>query len=546
MKKRLLQTVAVTLTAIMTLSGCGNLTNNTTDPAPDTSAVEEPEEAAENETVSESGLYPKVTMALQADPENLEPSMNMALGTSKVNWYWNLYETLFDYDDDGNLVPDLASGYEEISSDCWRVTLFDSIHDSEGNPVTVDDVMYCFDHAFEVGDVVSFDIYDHIEKVDDYTMDFYWTSEATVTTVEFPLCRTQIYTQTAYESHQFATDPVATGNYVVSEFIPGSKVVLTYDKNYWGNDPEIAAQRLDLHVGNVEVLELDVVPEAATAAVGLQQDTIDICTYVQMAMLNTFQEGGAKADRYNVTVEVSSDYMMLEPNMSSNIFSDDLNLRLAIFYGIDNEAIATAMGGSYVALKAFGVSYYNSYDPNWEEEENYINTYNKELAKEYLDKSNYNGETIRLICNSAEAYKNGATMMVTELDDLGINVELQAYTQSELDTHSAQRGDWDMRFVGTGGPNLISSYRPMFKLGFFEEGVTSGYLSDEKLNSLFDAAMQTDDSADVKQVIDYALENGYIDCIVGEASVIVVTKDVASLYKREGHITPTACTYNVQ
>ena len=48
------------------------------------------------------------------------------------------------------------------------------------------------------------------------------------------------------------------------------------------------------------------------------------------------------------------------PNMASSVTGDDLNLRLAMYYALDNDAIATAMGSSYAPLKSLGTAYFLS------------------------------------------------------------------------------------------------------------------------------------------------------------------------------------------
>ena len=58
----------------------------------------------------------------------------------------------------------------------------------------------------------------------------------------------------------------------------------------------------------------------------------------------------------------------------------DVNLRKAIFYALDNNAIAAATG-TCIAAKAFGTPFFDDYDPAWENTETYMNTYDLEKAK---------------------------------------------------------------------------------------------------------------------------------------------------------------------
>ena len=200
---------------------------------------------------------------------------------------------------------------------------------------------------------------DHVEAVDEYTVAYHWKEKPSAAQLEFILVRTFIFSQKAFEEHNFATEPVATGPFVVSGFVSGSELVLEANDDYWAEKTsEDVSARLGLHKATVQTIEFKVISESSQAVVALEMNTVDFCDYVTFSMLAEFEEGGPYSDQYNVDINLSGDYYYMMPNMASSVTGDDLNLRLAMYYALDNDAIATAMGSSYAPLKSLGTAYF--------------------------------------------------------------------------------------------------------------------------------------------------------------------------------------------
>lgn len=494
-------------------------------------------------TVLENGMYEKVVVAVNADPADLLPCKPN--GNGKPKFFWSMYEALFDYDDENNLVPSLASGYEEISDTVWNISLFESVYDWEGNNITADDVIYSVNWLIETGNNIKYDVLDHVEKVDDYTVAYYWKEKPSAAQLEFILVRTFIFSQTAFENHNFATDPVGTGPYTVSSFTSGSQLVLEANDNYWAeHTQEDVSMRLGFHTATVKTIEFQVISEASQAVVALEMGTVDFCDYVTYAVLNEFQEGGTYSDRYNVEFNMSGDYYYMMPNMASAITGDDLNLRLAMYYALDNNAIAMAMGGSYVPLKSLGTSYFSDYNSDWENDETYVNTYDVELAKEYLEKSDYNGEEIIIVGLVNEECKNAMVMIQSLLSQVGIKATIQSYEESMLNPTIAEETGWDFVVSRLGGSTLVASWNTLFNNNV-HDGKTTNWLEDARLQELYETSLKDEyhDNEHVKECMDYALSIADVYPISGMSSSVVYSKDIEEIYYREGYVTLGASKY---
>ena len=535
--KKLMALLLTTVMVVSMLAGCSSSSSSSSD---DTTA------SADAEETTDSGLYDKVVVALAADPADLTPYKPN--GTGRSNFFWSIYETLFDFDDDNNLVPNLAMSYTEVSDTEWEIEIYHNIYDSDGNNITAEDVVFSVNWLVDSGNNIKYTLFDSIEVVDDYTVLYTWTEKPeSVTDLEWPLCRTFIFSETAWNEHNFATDPVATGSFVVESFTAGSSLVLTANENYWAdNTDEDVSMRLAYHTATVETVEYQVISESVSAVLALQMGTVDLCDYVPLTSLSDFEEGGDYADQYTVETTISTDYYYMLPNFCSDTIGDDLNLRLAIYYALNSDTIATAMGGSYLTLTTLGDIAFDDYDEAWEEDETYVNTYDLELAQEYLAASDYNGEEIVIVSLSSEECENAMTMIQSLLiDGLGLNVKIEQYEKAYFQTIVAESTGWDFQITSTGGTTLIGSFSALFS---HEEnnGYTNAWLQDETLEELYTTACAdaTHDSEHMKELIDYAFSIGYVYPLTALSSSLVYSNIISEICYREGYWTIGASTFN--
>lgn len=538
MRKMLSGLLAAALIA-GSLTGCSSVTTGNGDSSGSDKSAE-----LTTAELTEDGRYPEIHVALNADPGDLYPAKPM--GNGKPKYLKSVYESLFDYDENNDLVPSLAKGYEVISDTQWNVSLYETIYDTDGNHITADDVVYSVNWLVDSGNNIKYDVFDHIEKVDDYTVAYYWKEAPSMANLEFIFVRTFIFSQKAFEEHNFATEPVATGPFKITSFTSGSEIVLEANDDYWADntDEDVSARLQPLHTATVQKIDFDIISEASQAIVALQMGTVDVCDYVTYSSLDEFEEGGEYSSMYNVDSNMSGDYYYTMPNMASSIVGDDLNLRLAMYYALDNDSIAEAMGGDYAPLKSLGTDYFQDFNKDWENEETYINTYNLELAQEYLDKSDYNGEEIVMVGLTNEECKNAMTMMQTLLAQIGINVKIETYEESMLNPTIAEQTGWDFVVTRLGGSTLVASWNTLFNNNV-HSGYTTNWYADDKLQSLYETALadETHDDEHVKECMDYALSLGFVYPFSGMASSVVYTKNITDLYYHEGYITVGSSTY---
>ncbi len=495
-------------------------------------------------TILDNGRYEKLVVAIDQDPQDLEGD-DVNLG-SRYYWIYGVYESLFDFADDssGQLLPCIAKSYEEQDDGAtWLVTMNDDVYDWDGNNITSSDVKYCFDWIVNNGQAIRFDFFKDIEPIDDYTFYIHWTqTPPAIAELEFPLTRTLIWSEKAYNDHNGMTqEACGTGCYKITEFVPGSKVIMEANDEYWGLDHEELSPR---HKATVQTYELDVITEASTAVVGLEQGNVDVCSYVPLSMLDEF-ENGAQSANYKVEIMTQGDYWLAAPNAQSV----DENLRKAIFYALDNGVLCQVMGGSFVPAVSLGTEAFSDWDDSLAMTDTFITDYDLDKAKEYLEASDYDGRELVIVTTSNETAVKAVQMIQVMLQQIGVNTSINAVTADTYNTitSAAHADEWDIMVQSLGGPNMVGSWHLIFD-NEVNNGVTFSMIDDPHLQEIYEEATAdaTHDTEHMKAVLDYNIEHAYVYPIAEISTGLVYTKDISEMFYREGYYTPGAATFSVE
>ena len=166
---------------------------------------------------------------------NLDPNNALAM---------NFFDTLVIPDEQQKLKPGLAESWKAIDDKTWEFKLRKGVKFHNGQPFTADDVVFTFKRAPNVPNSPSgFGIYARgktVEKVDDHTVLF-------KTAAPYPLMPNDL--STIYIISQSVGDGVktedfnsgkatfGTGPYRFVEYVPGDRIVMTRNDDYWGPKP---------------------------------------------------------------------------------------------------------------------------------------------------------------------------------------------------------------------------------------------------------------------------------------------------------------------
>jgi ABC-type transport system substrate-binding protein len=539
MNRKLLVVMTIVLIGSLLLAACAPKPTPTAVPTAKPPTAVPP--TAVRTTDDTDQRYPKITIALNQDPGDLTPwGVNMG---AKPYLYQNFYEYLFDLENN-EYVPVLAKGYTVVDDLHYDVQLYDYIYDSAGNHITADDVVFSTQKMIDSGTNFKWYMFGGIKKIDDYTVEYTWTKKITdVGELEFPWCRAVIFSQKAFESGNFATAPVGTGPYVVKSFVSGSKIVMEANDKYWQTDKSKITKR---HQARVQTIEYDIIAESSQNVIALETGAIDFSEHVPNDNLAEFQTGGKYADKFKVEVASGSFVLALHLNQSEGHPGADLNFRLAVYYAIDNESIATALKGAIVAAKAFGTPHFSDYVAAWDEKPNYMNTFDAAKAKQLLAQTTYAGQKLILATGGDEMSQTVATVVQSFLLNVGIKTEIKTLDQAAAQTIDREPNGYEIKMFGMGGGSLIGEWNRVMNNHELGTDYSIGFVKDPQLQHLFEVAnaIGTHTPENMTALQDYVQEHGYFYAIGAPRINMVYNKNIAKIVLRENEfILPGACTY---
>jgi len=453
-----------------------------------------------------SNDYTKVVIAGASDPGNYLPfnADNSVRDTYSVYFYERLFR-IFDAAD--GLTPVLATGYERIEEGVYRVTIHDDIYDYAGEHVTASDVAFCINTIIKNGERTnSMGEVQRFEVVDDYTVDIIIQPDLLGA---FEKCVTScdIVSQKTYEASKtgFSSDPVGTGPYYISEWLPGASITFLKNENYWAKDKGFNNQ-------NCDEIEVKFIAEPSQVAVELETGGVDFAYNVSSKDADAFvdREGFGIVD--TVFVQVRCVGFNCD---ESNVFSNPL-LRQAVCYAIDPAAILQGVydgkGGVATCLSVpepeSGLVL--DYVQSWKDELPY--PYDVEKAKELMAEAGYpnGGLKVRLMAKDMHEYRSTSEIIQAYLAQIGIEVEILCYENALYQTYRLDPTAFDLYLC-----QVANSNTPYMICGWkwnLNQNPTTGknvlFQSDDKLQELLDTALDIDTHNDesVAALHDYIME----------------------------------------
>jgi peptide/nickel transport system substrate-binding protein len=184
--------------------------------------------------------------ASQGDPQTMDPYSQNESFTNSVNA--QVYEYLVNRDKQLNLVPGLATSWEQLSPLKWRLKIRQGVKFHDGTPLTVDDVVFSINRAKEPTSQIA--VYANAvgtpKKIDESTVEFEMTK---VNPIFLEHMNSLFIMSKAWCEKNKATKPQdfknkeeaytalnanGTGPFMLVSRSPGIKTTWKRNPNYWG------------------------------------------------------------------------------------------------------------------------------------------------------------------------------------------------------------------------------------------------------------------------------------------------------------------------
>jgi peptide/nickel transport system substrate-binding protein len=387
------------------------------------------EEAANGEQAGEPGRGGDLVFAQVAEHPHLEPAetfVNQALWAEL-----QIMEPLFTPSDDGQeALPWLAEGFE-ISEDqlTTTITLKDGIQFSDGSDLTSADVKFSLEQAAkgEAWGFINFPLAEGtISAVDESTV-VIRTKEPWAPLIPTLALFANAIIPDDYKGmskDEFFEKPIGTGPFMIEEWTKGESLKLVRNPNYW--------QEGKPYLDSVTFLAVPDDNARLNMLRGGQAQIIETPPFSALDSLD--QEEGITA-----TAFPSSKTDLLYLNTKAEPF-DDQNVRQAVAYAIDRQAIVDAvLFGHGEPANSFIAPAVASYNPD-----NEAPQYDPAMAKELLSESSQpNGFSTSLLIPSSSDARTMAQIMQSNFKDVGIEAEIVTQDPNTA-FGNLMAGDYDM------------------------------------------------------------------------------------------------------
>ena len=196
------------------------------------------------------------------------------------------------------------------------------------------------------------------------------------------------------------------------ETVASSHTTLQKNADYWQTDESLRAY---YDVQTFDTINMNVVTESAMRTIALQNGEADLVQNVSANEISSFLNAdGSNVEGWNVFSNENGRMNVLMFNNDNSVFADNKELRQAVLYGIDFEAVRqgygnTATNGS--VCSSFGPDIAGDFNPEWKNEDYY--GYDVAKAKELMAKAGYpdGGFTVKLLYQNSTTATAGLTVL---------------------------------------------------------------------------------------------------------------------------------------
>ena len=508
MKKRALALV-LTAAMVLGLTACGgSATETTTSDAvtEETTTEDSTAEATDDQTADEADAAASagekiLSVQVGPDPETIDPALNSAVDGG--NMLLHSFECLLAVDQNGQLAPGQAESWETSEDGLtWTFHLRDGLKWSDGSDLTANDFVYSWKRVCDpmvaapyAETVLSMvEGYDKAIEGDLDALQVVATDNNTlVVTLSAPcsyfgslaaFATLSPVQQATVEANgdAWATKAetyISNGPFYVSDWVPGSYIMMTKNPYYWNAD----AIKLD-------GIKWNLIEDSNAAYSAYQTGEVLMIKDVPTEEIPSLKEN---ADFY-VDPIIGTYYLSM--NIDREPFNN-ADVRKALSLAIDRDYVAnTLMQGTYSPAG-------NLMGPGWIDTDGKQFKDNANGGKEYIDTTNYeadleeakqlladagypNGEgfpTITYSTNDAGYHKVVAEYLQQAWAELGIDLQVDIVEWASF-TPMRRNGDYDVARNGWVGD--YSDPSNMLDLFYSTNGNNDGKFN----NADYDAAME--------------------------------------------------------
>lgn len=410
-------------------------------------------------------------------PQNISPFTHFS-NRQPVCPY--LYETLVEKDTDGSFYGIIAKDWTTEDNITYNFEIYDYVTDTAGNNITAEDCVFSLEHA---RDEAANTWIASAEVTGDYTFTLTLIDDA-VSTFPTAMNRAPIVSKASFEASEdgMATMPISTSPLTVTEFVPNVSITFERNANYW--QTEESAQNPLYKQLTVDKISYTKIAEAAQQTIALETGAVDVFEGISNTEIANFLEGGRDAENFTALGFASPvSYIFYYANQG--ICGEDINLRMAIAHAIDKSVIVQGAFNGLADVPTFNGAPDGLSDltPTSASEDYFA--YDPELAAEYLAKSSYNGEQLRLLVPNEDNHNRVAAIVQGQLMAIGLDVAITSYDNAMFQASFGDGSAWDIAVCQMGMADVTFVWNFLcWDLSGGDNGAAGMAVKDEQLKEL--------------------------------------------------------------
>lgn len=386
--------------------------------------------ASKSGTESTSKGKDTLVVATAYDAKSLDPHAVNDVASSNV--MTQIYETLVQLDDKGNLVPMLAESFKQVDNVTFEFKLKKGVKFQNGEEMKASDVKFSFIRASKAAPIAHImgDIDINSFKIpDDYTISFKIKTPCTGFLPSLVHTGGSILSEKAVTSagDKYAMNPMGTGPFKFISWTKGDKVELESFKDFHGDKPKFSK------------MTLRVIPEPTNRVIELESGGVDLAYEVSTNDIKRVTENS----KLQILRVIDNSTQYLGFNNQKKPFND-VKVRQAISYAVDTKSVVDTVwrGVGKVAVGPIGPSVKYS-DTSLKAHE-----YNVQKAKDLLKEAGYpTGFKTTIWTNEKKERIDMATIMQSELKEVGIDAKISVLEWGAYLTGLSE-GKQDMFIIG--------------------------------------------------------------------------------------------------
>lgn len=384
----------------------------------------------------EGGNSSQITIGIPQDLEDsLDPHKAVAAGTKEV--LFNIFEGLVKPTSDGDLIPAVASSYEETEGGkVYTFTLRDNVKFHDGSTVTAEDVKFSLDKCADASAgeplVAAFSNIESVNIVDEKTIEVVLKEADT----EFLAYMTTAIIPASNENPD--TNPIGTGPYKYVSRSPQENFVVERFEDYWGEP------------AHIQDVTFKICANADSIVVDLEGGSIDMFARV------TATQAASLSEDFDVLEGTMNLVQALYLNNAEAPF-DNEQVRQALCYAIDVDEIKLMVSDGKGTQ--IGSSMFPAFGKYYMEELNDAYPTNIEKAKELLKEAGYeDGFSFTItVPSNYQPHIDTAQVLVEQFKKIGVDAKIQLVEWDSWLSDVYQNRQFQSTVVGVDASNLTGA-----------------------------------------------------------------------------------------